>query len=166
MKTKRPISLTFLTLTFLCSFLLGCEKTFEDQATLDSLLNGSMNLGSTEVNDAMIRKLQYQKIKKSGKTNGVVIPKDMLTTAVNGFSIAGINYPLDSSNFDKWDFLVVYPGIKLEGGVEVMDPAIFFYKGSNISGQFIPEGQPVTDISFPGGGGGPGGGGFSTPPPR
>lgn len=163
MKTKKTLFAAFFGIVIL---IASCETPFEDQSVLDSLKNGTLDLGSVEINDAMIRKLQYQKIKKSGKTNGVVINKEFLTTSVNGFTQSGVNYPEDSSNYTKWDFLVVYPGIEInQNGQEKLEPAFFFYKGSEIDGKFLPTGNPVLDVSFPGGGGGPTVPGAATPPP-
>lgn len=142
-------------------------ETFESQGTLDSLINGQLNYGSEDVNKAFIRVLNFQKKYKIGKTNGVVMPKTMITQAVNGFTLNGINLPTDKSNFDKWDFMVAYPGLEINGqGEEKIEPSVFFYKGEEDSnGNLIPTGKPVTDITFRGGGGGPGDINKGTPPP-
>lgn len=142
-------------------------ETFESQDKLDSLQNGQLDLGSEEINKAMIRVLNFQKKFKTGKTNGVVMPKTMITQAVNGFTLSGINLPADKSNFDKWDFMVAYPGLEINNqGEEKIEPSVFFYKGEeDANGILIPTGKPVTDIKFRGGGGGPGDINKGTPPP-
>ncbi len=158
------------------SLLFSCKKTethesedvnFAHQAKLDSLINGTKNLGSKDLNEALIRQLQYQKKMKLGDNFGVVIPKRILTESINGFSEMGINIPKDTSNYSMWDFLVVYSGLALnESNEEKLDPVVFFYKGGlDASGSFVPVGNPISGIKFSGGGGGDGVLPRPTPPP-
>lgn len=142
-------------------------ETFESQGKLDSLISGQLNFGSEDVNKAFIRVLNFQKKFMTGKSNGVVIPKSMITQAVNGFNENGINLPADSSNYSKWDFIVIYPGLEInDQGEEKTEPSVFFYKGiQDSNGNLIPSGNPVLEIKFKGGGGGPGDSVKSTPPP-
>jgi hypothetical protein len=135
---------------------------------LDSLKNGSLDYGSPEVNESAIRLLNFQKKFKTGEKVGTVIPKSLITQAVNGFTGADINLPIDTSNFNKWDFMVIYPGISInEQGEEKAESSVFFYKGAlDGSGKFLPVGKPILDIKFRGGGGGPGDAVLVVPPPR
>lgn len=146
---------------------LNYSGTFPEQGKLDSLKSGLINLGTKELNDDVIRQLQYQKKAYSNNTNGVVIAKSFLTQSVNGFSESGINIPIDTSNYSKWDFLVVYPGLAIsENGEEKLDPCVYFYKGGmNSEGKFVPVGKPLSNIKFLGGGGGDGVVKLPTPPP-
>ncbi|SOE20447.1 hypothetical protein SAMN06298216_0938 [Spirosomataceae bacterium TFI 002] len=155
--------ISFSTLLMLIS-ILGCQSNFDDQAILDDLKSGAKDYGSKEINDARIRQLSYQKKFNLNRTNGVVISKDFVTASLNGFNENGLNYPIDSSNYNKWDFMVVYPGVDESGTLE---PSIFFYKGAdNGSGKLEPTGDPVPNITFPGGGGGLGNSNSPTPPPN
>lgn len=150
---------------FLCAvILMGCESNFKDQATLDKLESGELDYGTPEINEAKMRQLNYQKKHNLGKTNGVVIAKDFITASLNGFDQNGLKYPLDSMNYDKWDFMVVYPGQNANG---ILEPSIFFYKGEkDDAGELKPTGDPITDVSMPGGGGGWGSNNSPTPPPN
>ncbi|MGR3812196.1 hypothetical protein [Jiulongibacter sp. NS-SX5] len=142
------------------------EKRFKGQALLDSLNAGTKDYGSPEVNQAKIRQLNYQKEFNLGEDNGVVIQKDFLTSGVNGFTEDGINMPLDSSNYDRWDFLVVYPGLEIRGEEKALKPVVLYYKGElNGRGILTPSGDPVL-VPGPGGGGGPGHPHNTTPPPH
>lgn len=157
------------------TFFFSCKKhekqsiseTFEYQAKLDSLLNKTKDIGSMELNDALIRELQYQKKMKVGESNGIVIPKSILLQAINGFSESGINIPSDTSNYSKWDFLVVFPGLEInEVKDEKLNPVVYYYKGGmDKNGNFIPIGKPVTGLKFIGGGGGDGVRPTQNPPP-
>jgi hypothetical protein len=144
------------------------DPPFAFEAHLDSLKNGSINYGSQDANQAAIRLLNFQKKFKTGEQVGTVIPKSYLTQAVNGFTGTGINMPIDTANYSKWDFLVVYPGIASNAqGEEKAESSVFFYKGGlDGSGNFIPVGKPVLNVKFRGGGGGPGDALLVVPPPR
>ena len=61
---------------------LNYSGEFPEQAKLDSLKNGLINLGSKELNEDVIRQLQYQKKSYSSNTNGVVIAKSFLTQSL------------------------------------------------------------------------------------
>ncbi len=170
------------TKTILVSLLIGgfisysCQKpenshsdsnNFQYQAKLDSLISGQKDLGDKEINAALIRQLQYQKKMKVGETNGVVIPKSLLTQSINGFTELGIVLPKDTSNFSKWDFLVIYPGLEINSEKEEkLEPVVFYYKGGlNSSGELTPIGIPVNGLKFLGGGGGDGVKPKPSPPP-
>ncbi len=154
----------------------SCKKTgdspptqnFTFQSQLDSLNNGLIDYGNEEINKSYIRLLNFQKKHNTGEKVGTVIPKTLITQAVNGFTDSGINLPLDSSNYVKWDFMVVYPGIAINTqNEEKYEPSVFFFKGQKDgSGNLIPVGKPVLDIQFRGGGGGPGDGTIASPPPK
>lgn len=155
--------INFSTLILLVS-MFACKSNFQDQILLDDLKNGTVDYGSKPVNDAKIRQLNYQKEYNLNKTNGVVITKDFITASLNGFNENGLNYPTDSSNYDKWDFMVVYPGMDEVGTLE---PSVFFYKGAkNNNGKLEPTGNPVINLTYPGGGGGLGNSNSPTPPPN
>lgn len=157
------------------SFFFACkEKTdqvltaeYAGQAHLDSLKTGLIDYGDDDINKASINLLNFQKKYKTGETNGTVIPKEHLTQAINGFTETGINVPTDTSNYNKWDFLVVYPGVAIsEQGEESPTTCVFYYKGAlNAQNKLIPVGNPVKGIKFMGGGGGPGDAARTTPPP-
>lgn len=156
-------------------FFLSCKKTengnttesYAGQAHLDSLINGYIDYGNKEINEASINLLNFQKKYKTGATNGVVIPKLLLTQAINGYSASGINLPSDTTNFNKWDFLVVYPGLAINPqGEENPTTCVFYYKGTlDAKGVLIPTGNPVKTISLMGGGGSGGETTKTTPPP-
>lgn len=157
-------NLISISIFFLSVSIMSCQSNFKDQATIDSIVSGDLDYGSDEVNKAKIRQLQYQKENNLGRTNGVVIAKDFITASLNGFDQDGLNYPTDSMNYDKWDFMVVYPGQDKNGTLE---PSIFFYQGAkDENGDFRPTGKPVTDVKMPGGGGGWGNSNSPTPPPN
>jgi hypothetical protein len=171
MKQKVLLSLAICTAIAFYSCKSNNESValveFKHQAHLDSLIAGQIDYGSSEVNESFINMLNFQKKHNCGEANGTVIPKSQLAQALNGFTESGINLPLDSSNYVKWDFLVVYPGISINAqGEESPKPAVFYYKGTiGPNGDLIPSGKPILDIKFIGGGGGPGDGAKATPPP-
>lgn len=144
------------------------DTVFKLEPHLDSLKNGSLDYGSPDVNESAIRLLNFQKKFKTGEKVGTVIPKSLITQAVNGFTGANINLPIDTSNYYKWDFMVIYPGISInEQGEEKAESSVFFYKGGlDASGAFLPIGKPILDVKFRGGGGGPGDAVLVVPPPR
>ncbi|MCP9769301.1 hypothetical protein EGI22_15415, partial [Lacihabitans sp. LS3-19] len=105
-------------------------ESFKYQSRLDSLLNGTKDFGNDEINNGVIRQLQYQKKFKVDEKNGVVLPKSLLNQSINGFTELGIVLPQDTSNYSKWDFLVVYPGLSInESNEEKLEPVVFYYKG-------------------------------------
>lgn len=157
-------------------FMSSCNKgqiqvnykgPFPNEAILNSLNKGQSSLNAETV-AALTRKYQFQKRAKLKHAYGVVIPKSTLNIAINGIMNNTPQDPTNSKNYDKWDFMICYPGLSINSiGDESMKPAIFFYKGgTNEQGEFVPVGDPVEDIEFPTGGGGPGKGGFQTPPPN
>lgn len=170
---KQKFLLVLATITTLAIY--SCKNTdeskntsvFMHQSHLDSLIAGQIDYGSQEINEGFINMLNFQKKHNCGDANGVVIPKSQVAQAINGFTESGINLPADSTNYVKWDFLVVYPGLAINSqGEEMPKPAVFYYKGGiGANGDFIPMGKPVLDIKFIGGGGGPGDSVKSTPPP-
>ncbi|UBM60907.1 hypothetical protein LAG90_09705 [Marinilongibacter aquaticus] len=166
----RPLKFTVLILLLgLYSCNTSSKKAdtkFQDEALLNALLSGEKDLGSSEFNEAKIRQLNYQKANNLDRTNGVVLSKDFLSSGVNGFTEAGINLPSDTSNYSRWDFLVVYPGMAIEGEETRLEPAVFYYKGGlDQNGNFVPVGNPVT-VPVLTGGGGDGKSNRSTPPPQ
>lgn len=164
MKTKMKRKQIYLIALFAFSIsAISCKKNFQGDEQLKSLSSGG-----TFVNDDLtkskIEQLKYQQTYDLPPHNGIVLSKDLLTTAVNGFTQNGINYPMDSSNFDKWDFMVVYPGLDNSSQPTAV---VYFYKGElDEKGKLVPAGDPVTSVNFPGGGGGEGFGAGNAPPPN
>jgi hypothetical protein len=135
-------------------------------AVIDSLSSLKRIYGDNNTTAEIVKALRFQDRAKLNKAYGVVIPKTLITAALNGFSDLGPNAPLDKSNYDKWDFMVAYPGIFLSrDGQEELSPAVFFFKGGAVKGKFEPVGGPVLDIKLPGGGGGDGNKPKPTDPP-
>jgi hypothetical protein len=96
---------------------------------------------------------------------GFYIHKGVLNEAING-----IGFPMPSNtNSNAWDFLVCYVGLEdnpIAGQPQLLRNIVYFYKGANIDGEFVPDGLPVETLVLtrgPGGGGGVAA--ISTPPP-
>lgn len=146
---------------------LSYEKKYAQQMILDSLITNQKTLGDRENQKSLIRAMQFQKRAKLNENYGVIIPKNMVQIAINGYDENGPLAPTSKMNIDKWDFMIVYNGLLItENGDEKLEPAVFFYKGKkNKDGNLVPFGLPVKDLEFPKGGGGGGSGAAAIPPP-
>ncbi len=139
------------------------SKNFKKQENLDRLLTLK---SPKNWEKEWIKIFQYRKKFDLGENAGMYISKDMFTSAINGFTVKGINLPLDKSNYDKWDFVVCQMGLDiLKNGNEVVVPVVLFYKGGlDGNGKYVPVGDPI-DVDMPKGGGGDGKASGTSPPP-
>jgi hypothetical protein len=139
---------------------LRYHKVNPHEQILEDILSGMKFSDDTLTREAYKMVFQFQKRAGTKEDYGSIISKSFLTTALNGTG----NVPLDKTNYDKWDFMVVYNGLYINSvGDENLKPVVLFYKADSLNA-LVPAGRPVR-IIMPGGGGGDGTT-ITNPPPR